>query len=364
VQVLHYAARAIQLAEYLFDQPLEEKFCRLLSAAKSNLPEHQDGGEIYRKWVKPAAVELEDVGAHFAVSSLFEDYQKRNKIFAYSAEVESFQLKQTGHTKLAVGNARITSQVTQQSASFSFGVIHWGDHNLHGGIRRYRGQEDHDRFVQQVMDLFANADFTNIVGVLEREFHASTYSLRSLFRDEQRKILNRIVNSQPAEQAYRDLYQDSAPLLHFLASLNAPRPRAFTIAAEYVLNLDLRRAITQGHDPGVINQLLGEARICGVQLDQEGLRYAIEQRVLGALNTLHNGKPDLPELESLSVLVAMARSLPFEVNLRPAQNIYYELLQQEWHRRQAAPLKETPAAQPWLERFVHLGELLGVRVEG
>ncbi len=74
VQVIQYAGRALQLAGQLFSEDLATPFLDLLAQAHSNLPEQGDGRAIYERYVQPAMVDLEKVGAHYAVSSLFEEY--------------------------------------------------------------------------------------------------------------------------------------------------------------------------------------------------------------------------------------------------------------------------------------------------
>ena len=63
VQVIQYAGRAIRLAEETCGVQLEDAFLERLEQAKSNIPEHRDGREIYMKFVKPAMVDLIKVGA-------------------------------------------------------------------------------------------------------------------------------------------------------------------------------------------------------------------------------------------------------------------------------------------------------------
>jgi alpha-amylase/alpha-mannosidase (GH57 family) len=70
-QVIFYAGRAIQLAQQLFGDHLEEHFEERLTTARSNLSEQGDAREIYRKWVKTSAVDLQKVAAHYAISLLF-----------------------------------------------------------------------------------------------------------------------------------------------------------------------------------------------------------------------------------------------------------------------------------------------------
>ena len=57
VQVLKYAARAMQLAGSLGFSGLEEEFIRRLKAAPSNVPEYGNGGQVYRQLVLPARVD-------------------------------------------------------------------------------------------------------------------------------------------------------------------------------------------------------------------------------------------------------------------------------------------------------------------
>ena len=60
VQILKYAARAIQLARDVSHVDLEEGFISRLAGAVSNVPELKDGAHIYRTMVKPSAVEHPD----------------------------------------------------------------------------------------------------------------------------------------------------------------------------------------------------------------------------------------------------------------------------------------------------------------
>ena len=64
---------------------------------------------------------------------------------------------------------------------------------------------------------------------------------RILFRDEQRRILRRILDSTLAEadSVYRQLYEHQVPLMRYITNLGVPLPRALHTAAEFVVNADL-----------------------------------------------------------------------------------------------------------------------------
>ena len=77
VQVMQYASRAIQLAQETSGILLEQDFERGLEAAPSNL--HENARAVYNMYAKPARVDLLRVGAHHAISSLFQSSEKKNR---------------------------------------------------------------------------------------------------------------------------------------------------------------------------------------------------------------------------------------------------------------------------------------------
>src|SRR5438128_953228 len=78
---------AVQLAEELLGDSaaLETGLLERLERAESNIPEHRNGRQIYEKWVAPARVDLAKVAAHYAVSSLFQEYPEESVIYSFDA---------------------------------------------------------------------------------------------------------------------------------------------------------------------------------------------------------------------------------------------------------------------------------------
>jgi alpha-amylase/alpha-mannosidase (GH57 family) len=365
-QVLQYAGRTIQLAEELLHERLESRFLELLRQAKSNVREHQDGRHIYEKFVKPAVVDLHKVVAHYAVASLFEPYDERAKVYCYDVERDDYQMVETGATKLAVGRARVTSEITGESALLSFGVVHFGDHNLSGGVRAFRGQKAYRTMVEQVTEAFSRGDLPDVIRLLDKHFLELTYSLKSLFRDEQRKITDLILESTlaEAEAAYRELYDHHALLMRFLVDAGVPLPRAFHTAAEFILNLDLLRALEEEEpDLDQIGGILEAAGAWQIEVDAAGLGYALQQTIERVAEELRVRPTELSVLERLEAVVSLARFLPFEVSLWKTQNVYYDMLQTVYREFQGRAEEGDEASQEWLRHFISLGDGLLVHVE-
>ncbi len=366
VQVLQYAGRVVQLAEELWGNSVEPHFLSLLERAKSNIPEHRDGRHIYEKWVKPAAIDWEKVGAHYAISSLFEDYAEQTRVYCYTVEREAYQSFQVGKAKLVVGRARIASEITRESSLLSFGVLHFGDHNLNGGVRSFQGEEAYQVLVQEIGEPFGRGDFPEVIRILDRHFGDSTYSLRSLFRDEQRKVSTLILESTlaEAEAVYRQIYERHAPMARFLTDLHIPLPKAFQAAAEFVLNMDLRHAF-ESPDLNLdrIQTLLEETRLQGVPLDAATLQYTLRRRIEQMAKDLFRTPSDLLLLQKLGAVVGLVQSLPFEVDLWKVQNLCYELLQRVYPGLRAKADQGDEEAQTWIHAFRTLGTHLALRVE-
>lgn len=362
VQVIMYAARAVQLAQELFGDHIEEGFLERLAQARSNLPEHGTGADIYRKGVKPTAIDLLKVGAHYIISSLFDPYGQHSSVYCYTVDREDHRVFESGRARLAVGNGRVCSRVTQECAHLTFGALHLGDHNLNAGTRYFRGQQDYDWLVSEVSEAFLSGDVSTALRALDRQFVGVTYSLKSLFRDEQRRIVSTILDSTLAEAAgsFRQLYERHAPLMRFLGDLGTPLPPVLHLTAEFVLNGSLRRAFEEENlDLERIRSLLDAARRERVTLDGAGLSYALNPRIESVIEHLQAEPAELSRLERLEAVIDMARSLPFEVNLWKVQNRYYRMLQQV---RPGFLARGDEQARAWLAHFDRLGEKLRICV--
>ena len=105
VQVIQYAARAIQLANATFSrEDLESGILKMLEKATSNLPENENGRVVYEKFARPAVMTREKVAAHYAISSLFESYPDEARIYSFSVKQEDRQLLTAGNARLAIGS--------------------------------------------------------------------------------------------------------------------------------------------------------------------------------------------------------------------------------------------------------------------
>jgi alpha-amylase/alpha-mannosidase (GH57 family) len=344
VQVIHYAGRALRLAEEGCGEPIEAEFLQHLANAKSNLPEHGDGARIYEKWVKPAVVDIKRVAGHYAISSLFESYPDKARIYCYQAKRLRSALDAEGKMRLYTGCAQFQSEITIESASLDFAVLHLGDHNVTAGV------QSADQFSEQnhkkLAEAFAQADTAELVRMLDQIYGKDIFSLRQLFRDEQRKfaglILKESLNSAAA--VFTTVFENQAPLIRFLNGLEIPVPAALKSAAEIALNNQLQLALDRPElDAEGMHGLLREAAASKIALDVTTLEYKIRKRIEHEAAAFAANPSDFDAALRLIKLLDFIPSLPFSVVLWEAQNLVYRPLltayqQNGWHQDSVDPV--------------------------
>ncbi|MEM7157398.1 MAG: DUF3536 domain-containing protein [Myxococcota bacterium] len=365
VQVLGYAGRAIQLAAEIAQVNVETTFLDRLAEASSNLREQGNGGQIYDMHVVPSVVDLNRLVAHYAVSSLFSDYSEQSRVHAYLVDLVDAHYKRLGRSKLAVGKVRVVSEVTREHRVLSFGILHLGDHNLSGGVREFQGEAEYDAMCEEVLGAFSRADMPEALRLLDKHFLELTYSLRSLFRDEQRRVLDLIVGSAmtDAEGLAGRLYEAHSPLLRYLATLSFPLPQPLERLANFVLNTTLRRELGRREpDFSRIRTLLEEAQGVGVELDHLGMGYALQQAMENAMEQWVDRPDQLGRLRRLRRTAELAQSLPFELDMSVVQNYFFRTLETELPRFSEQADRGDPVALEWRDNFRALGGALNMRV--
>ncbi|HTV40630.1 MAG TPA: DUF3536 domain-containing protein [Candidatus Sulfotelmatobacter sp.] len=363
VQVIQYAARALQLATELGAEHLEPRFLETLEKAKSNIPEHQNGRVIYEKFVKPAIMTRETVAAHYAVSSLFESYPESAKIFAYTVRQEDRQVWTKGNSRLAVGRIHVTFDVTRNSDVLTYGALYMGGHNLSCGVRFFHSMDDYNRMVAEVRQTFDAADLVETIRALDRHFGEIHYSIKNLFRDEQFKILDQILvaTREDIYNAYKSLTDRYAPLAHFLNDVHMPSLQSLAPAVEFVINAELQKQFENGHpDAERVRLLLEEARTTNARIEEHLLAFAAKKHFDRLSDELLRSPFDMELLQRFSNSAALLPVLPGAVNLWKAQNVYDQV------RTTALPRMEDRVngrAESWKDMFLTLGERLGFHIE-
>jgi alpha-amylase/alpha-mannosidase (GH57 family) len=365
VQVIAYAARVLQLAKVVFGdkaEGLEAAFVTQLAEAKSNIATEGDGARIFNEKIRPMELGLEQVAAHYAISSIFSSFGEETELFCYRVRRISYDVYTSGRGRLALGRVHIASAITGEQESFSFAVLHFGDQNITAAVRPYvEGDADaFEEFSVLAAEQVQKADFPDVIRLIDRYYGHVDYSLTSIFSDEQRRIVQLILNSTlwDIENSLTTIYEDHASLLRFLSQAGLPKPPALTLAASFAINAGLRRALEgEPIDLATMRSLLQMAKVDQVPLETATLSYIADQRMKRAMVELQLSAGSLEMLDRALTLARRLAEMPFDLNLWQAQNIWYEILRSSSYALTALDDEERPR---WDKDFRALGECLSI----
>lgn len=366
VQIIKYAARVIQLAQEIFQQPLEEEFVERLRMAKSNIPDFQDGVWIYQNFVKPSIVDLNRVGAHFAVSSLFEDYSRGATIYSYRIDSRRYEFLEAGRMRSAVGEALVRSQITWESKPFTFAVFHMGDHNLMCGVADEMDEKKFEQLFQTLKKVFERTNIPEVIAVLHKYFGDDLYSLWHLFRDEQQKVLMEVLKSttEEIESAFRQIHEHHYSLLNLRKEIQVPLPKSLSSIVEFILEHDLQELLeAKGDtlDTERLKNLVQEIMAWPFERDRATLNFTASQKINYQMTALSKQINNINLMENIDQVITTLRKLRLDLDLWKAQNIFFSLSKKVYpHKKEEE--KADPQNAKWLEAFRRLGQSLRVRI--
>jgi alpha-amylase/alpha-mannosidase (GH57 family) len=389
---------------------LEAAFLALLAQAKSNDPAAVDGAEVYRRFVLPTRLDLESVGAHYAISSMFRAYPDAGQIFCFDVRRHAYEVLSSGRGRFAVGQASLKSRITEETEDICFAVLHLGDQNLSAAVKRFNGTDTSDdskghgfsraiptspangalapggisadqanwqAFIATTRASIRRANLPELIRAIDAQFGGTLYSLTSLFADEQHRILKSILDTTvtEVEDWLLRIYTEHATLLDFLSEANVPVPPALAVTAGFAINASLRRCLeADAFDSAEIAALLRRATLDHVLLDVPLLSYTADRRMkrsmvrleaaleghalpqagFAPLSSTQPGQLTLNVLNETLAIAQTLQTLPMEINLWQAQNIWNDLL-----RRSDA----TYWSREWREGFRKIGLALNISVD-
>jgi alpha-amylase/alpha-mannosidase (GH57 family) len=390
-QILRYAARAIELAGDVAGTQLEKAFVKRLANATSNVEQFQNGAEVYRQLVMPSQISLEQVAAHYAITSLFTPYAQEEHIYCYAVHRIDYQLQRLGALTLAVGQIHLTSEITRESSSLIVAVLHLGGWDFHCCIQPFTGRRAYSQLRDGLFDALKQASAAQTILAMSRAFGEQSYSLQDLFAEERHRIM-RLLSQETLtrlDQLYTQVYRDNYGVLMAFHRDELEVPKELQVAAEIAIS---QRAITSlqalerdmsdfppSHPQLCWSHLLEletiaqEARHLHCELSAPEIQKTLERlivRLLWALFTQYEPETAALNIEWIDRLIKLGDQLHLHLSLDRAQEIYYkqfhdEILPEFSHQAPLEHLPETAVHQrvEQLRQVLHLGQQLAIDVD-
>ena len=238
VQILRYAARAIELAADVAGVLLEAEFIKRMANAPSNLLEFRDGEGVYREQVVTNRISLAQVAAQYALSSIFGNYSRSQQIYCYKIQQQDYQLQRIGSMSLAIGQINLVSGITQESVHYIFAVLHLGGDDFHCCIQPFTGRREYEEIKATLFKVLKQANTAAIILAMASNFSGEQFNLHHLFAEERHRILRMLADETLTrlDQLYEQVYRDNYGILISFRRDDLPVPHELQVAADIVLN--------------------------------------------------------------------------------------------------------------------------------
>lgn len=330
VQIMKYAARAMQLAANFSKKDFEKRFLEILQEAKSNIAEYGTGKDIFERFVKPSIITMKQIASLWAISSLYQDFDDEENVYCYKVQRHDYQRVQKGNSSLVVGRIEIQSRITLKKSNLVFALMQYASGDFHCTIKQYSDDIEFNNMKNNLIKTFMLNPLTEIIRALDEYFGKEYFTLKDIFIEERRKILQILLKDKLNKFArtYEEMYDEGKGSIYHMQNLGLSIPDEFKIAASYALSRKFNDLIIHSGgfvDPSITQQAVDinyEAKKMGIKLDKAPSNKIFSKKINQNLNRLTYGL-EIQQAEVILELFDYIEKLELEVDIAEAQNTYF-----------------------------------------
>ena len=331
VQVMKYAARAMQLAGCFTGTNYEEKFLSILSKAKSNVPEYGTGKDIYEKFVKPSVISIEKIVCHWAISSLYTNLSELEEIYCYRIKKTNYDVVKNGHAELVLGRIEVTSEITFEKWDMGFVMLKTPDSEFYCTVKECSPDDDLSEGRKFIIDTFMQNVLLETLKGFEKHYSAEFYTLKDVLIDKRKTILENVLKSRLTKVAktYEELYEElKTPVVH-LANLGMDIPDAFRVSAKFCLVKNLEELLAHTHDfkneafLSELKRIKAGTEKFFINLNKSNSGIIIAKKLQSLIDILSQTM-DFKVADEIFAIFDLIDILQINVEIKVAQNIYFE----------------------------------------
>lgn len=370
VQIMKYAARAMQLVARFTNEDFETHFKDILSQAKSNIAEFGTGKDIYERFVKPSVVTAKQLACLWAISSLYQDFEDEEDVYCYTVKRHSYQKVQKGSSNFLVGHIEISSKVTLQKADLMFALMQYAGGDFHCAIKEFSNDAEFNELQATLIKTFALNPITEIIRTLDEKFGKEYFTLKDIFIEERKKILQILLKDQLEKfgNTYKEMYDQGKGSIYHMQNLGLEIPKEFKISAEYALSHrynDLLASSDGFVEEPIVQQIKDinyEAKRMNITIDKTPSNKNFAKRIITNLNRLTKSF-EIQQADTIIELFEIVEKLDLQIDISEAQNIYYNKI---YHR--IGDILENNEKEPrdkdikFIKLLLNIGEKLNINV--
>lgn len=361
VQIIQYAARAIQLAHELTGRNLEEDFLSRLSLAKSNVTEFKDGRGVYDKLIKPKTISLKHIAAFYAITSLFdEDETRRDEtdLYCFHLKIAHYHTESFGNLRITYGRVVVKSKLTWEEQDLVFTVLQFGLYDFRCSVKEFRDQSKFDAEGHDLSGSLHSLDLVDLLRKIDGYFGSVNFSLRDLPYPERHRIVSTLSKEaiEKISAAYETLYDENSKMNKIYRGINLPIPDEIRFAVQHTLGkqlevqlIKLSAAGFQAKKAQSVSRIIETARSLGVNIKSEAIKHLLSRELANKARSLASEMKTDHIAECLYVL-RIAKKLDIELEIREAQDSLFSFLEKARSDSSNSDILNNPAS--------HIGQLV------
>jgi hypothetical protein len=334
VQLLRYAARAIQLAGAGHEERLETVLCGELSKATSNAPAEGTGADIYERAVQEAAVDMPLLAGRFAIFLHILGAGEASRIFAYTTRTIERIERSAGGNSYSVGVVEIISPYTLERTAFRYFVAVEDGISVTCRVAQLPEGSNHREMTERfraIPDARLGGDSSAVADEL---FAGRRIGLRDLFIEDRERILTHLCGGilEKATDRHETLYEENRRLFELLHEAAITPPWSLLAPARAVLTRRIVRETERWQhtlEPAGLEGIKGvvsEAVSHGVPIDTTAASRAFRDLVLETVKQFGE-RLDADAADALFSFVELSHAFDIDIEMHDIQNEIFAILE-------------------------------------
>jgi alpha-amylase/alpha-mannosidase (GH57 family) len=331
VQILQYAARAVELGEDVSGMKFEKDFVEHLALAKSNMELFKDGQGVYEKCVKPAMATLHHIVSYYAICSIFENYYAKSdvvKLYSFNLHILHQRKEFFGTITMNFGRVRVVSQTTLEEQDLVFVVIQIGFYDFRCSVMPFKNEQEFENLERELFDALYQLPILDLSKKIDAHFGEAYFALKDLRLGDRVNVINRLTHEtiEKVSNFYENIYEENLRMNEIYRSINVPIPVEFRYAAEHTLSKRMVEAVREWGAQGFvskrthsINRIMDSAKALDVRIQKDPIAEYLNASLNQCIKKLV-AEPLSKELEKAVSILRLAKKIDVFLDKREAQD--------------------------------------------
>ena len=244
--------------------------------------------------------------------------------------------------------------------------------DFHCSIKEYSDDTEFNRIKTELIKTFLMNPLTEIIRALDEYFGKEYFTLKDIFIEERRKILQILLKGklERFSQTYQEMYDEGKGSIYHLQGLGLKIPDEFKISAAYALSHKFNDIVIHSGgfvDDDIIQQAVDinyEAKKIDIQLDKSPSNKIFGKKILQNINRLVHSF-EIQQADVVLEIFDNIRKLELQIDISEAQNTYFSKI---YHRigdiiDSGELSNKKSSAKRFVEMLLDIGENLNINTE-